>query len=382
MGCLISTMDDKESKNSRWSKLHTDLLVLVLKKLCFQDIIRFKAVCSSWNKAAQSYISSPSYSLHQAPCLMRQTHHKDGSFPHTLFSFTEKKIYILRDDITRVDSESCIGSSHGWMMILRKSNIPVVVKNPFSLQRFKLPTVENLQITLYIDTAILLSDPFRSKNSNLSVVVVLYGGYKRLAFCNVAGEAWTQFFEARNGDEIVKSIQSHNGQLYVLSRDFCVQVWDFNHDPFPTKTRNLKPSPLLFIGHYPAYKYIRLAYLIESMGELLVVLRIVYYKLNHTKTVNFHVIKLDFKGEKWEKVENLQGRALLVGCPSISVSIKEFPEFEDNSIYFLDDNYNLSIGDMGVYNMGNKSIKPFDELDKLQETTSPKPSFWIVPNPW
>ncbi|BBG92586.1 F-box family protein with DUF295 [Prunus dulcis] len=59
----------------------------------------------------------------------------------------------------------------------------------------------------------------------------------------------------------------------------------------------------------------------------------------------------------------------------MSVSTRDFPELEENSIYFTD---GYGGHDNGVYNIGNKVVKPFDQLDKWKIDPPP---FWIVPNP-
>lgn len=45
--------------------------------------------------------------------------------------------------------------------------------------------------------------------------------------------------------------------------------------------------------------------------------------------------KLNFTSKKWEKVECLNDRALCLGDKqsAMSISTRDFPEFEENSIY-------------------------------------------------
>ncbi|KAF9610922.1 hypothetical protein IFM89_025732 [Coptis chinensis] len=97
-------------------------------------------------------------------------------------------------------------------------------------------------------------------------------------------------------------------------------------------------------------------------------------------TTGFVVSKLDISGPKWEPVENLNGRALFVGCnQSFSVSVSNFPGRIENSIYFTDDwnlmrSLNQVLCGYGVYHM------TVSELDKGYATKSriikPPPVWW------
>ncbi|KAF3457482.1 hypothetical protein FNV43_RR02140 [Rhamnella rubrinervis] len=78
-----------------WSDLPKEVLELVLKTLAFMDIVRFKAVCSSWNIAAQYYIASPFYipPRYSPPLLMRKGQEDDDEHPvRALYFFSVTEI--------------------------------------------------------------------------------------------------------------------------------------------------------------------------------------------------------------------------------------------------------------------------------------------------
>lgn len=85
------------------------------------------------------------------------------------------------------------------------------------------------------------------------------------------------------------------------------------------------------------------AYLVESSGDLLQVIREVEWEdvdAAHPPryyTSTFEVFKLDFSTRTWSQVNDLGGNALFLGHNrSISISTKDFSEFKQDCIYYLD----------------------------------------------
>lgn len=72
------------------------------------------------------------------------------------------------------------------------------------------------------------------------------------------------------------------------------------------------------------------------MGELLRVLQLKVTTDTNT-SLHFHIYKLNFTTKDWEEVDCLPGRALYLsdrGQPAMSLSTSNFPDLDDNSIYF------------------------------------------------
>ncbi|XP_008224103.1 PREDICTED: uncharacterized protein LOC103323860 [Prunus mume] len=161
-----------------------------------------------------------------------------------------------------------------------------------------------------------------------------------------------------------------NEQLFALAGDGSVEVG--------TSTKIEKAD---IMQDFSIYKYSTQNYLVESLGEIWYVGRVIGNFVNHEgivigqgnlpegfavicpyRTLRFYVLKLNITAKRI-------GR---------------------NSIYFTDDrwrNINFQLDsaedgygghDNGVYNIGNKVVKPFDQLDKWKIDPPP---LWIVPNP-
>ncbi|KAK9289053.1 hypothetical protein L1049_017524 [Liquidambar formosana] len=274
-----------ERKSSNWSHLHTNLLEPILKRLSFADVHRFKAVCSWWCWAAQSYISSnPSY----APWLMLPPKGETGSDIRCLFNLEENRVYPFKDLPEEVGESHCVGSSHGWLFYLDPKARPCLI-NPFSKSRIQLPSIVKVHGDLdrvdilvkqlhtrrsptrylfslkelrerFIAKAVLSSDPFRSESNNCCRVVVIHSEKSKLAFCRCGGDdPWTDLHGKR---DYYKNILFCNDQLYAFSSEYSVEVWDFR-ESFPARTMDVELSVL-----EPARSFaLSCLYLVESSGH-------------------------------------------------------------------------------------------------------------------
>ncbi|KAL5542549.1 hypothetical protein UlMin_010259 [Ulmus minor] len=417
------------STESNSFDLPTDLLQLVLSKLTsFQDILRFRAVCSSWNTAAKSHIASPSLSLSpQTPWLMLPSNQRDDSHSRSFFSFAEKKAYTFKNVFEGLDDAWCVGSSHGWLIIVdERANLFVL--NPFLEGRrrsFKLPSITNSNLSTmpalyiakhlrktFVSKAVLLFDQSQSKEFSFYVVII-YSFARKIAYCNHVEEGnWNELHPADENQSSYCDIVSHNGKLITLSSAYIVEVFEF-HKQGPVRVAKLEPtSPLVFDARTEKYlkdMYFSQTYLVESKDRRFVVSRFVGYFVNGDnepveeedllpdddtqplvypyRTLEFVVHEFDLTTNKSKKIESLEGQALFVGgSDSMLISTLDFPEYKENSIYFTDDNWIGMEGDYmygghdnGVYNLGTKVVKSCYGFD--DERIDPPP-FWTVPSPW
>ncbi|KAL6190390.1 hypothetical protein ACLB2K_036788 [Fragaria x ananassa] len=111
------------------------------------------------------------------------------------------------------------------------------------------------------------------------------------------------------------------------------------------------------------------------------------------RTVSFEVFKVNLTNSQLEKVECLDDRVLFFDLiQSVSLSTRDFPALERNSIYFTVDRWsmmrrvgkgegNTAYGghDIGVYSVEDGVVKPFDEINN--ERILDPPPFWILPWP-
>ncbi|CAB4294568.1 unnamed protein product [Prunus armeniaca] len=99
---------------NKWTdELPAELLELIVKKLAwnFVDLIRFKAVCSSWNRAARSYTSAPyrTQLCPQYPWLKLFTQRDEQKYPwpshdhhsRCFFSLADNNVYKMDWDASQ-----------------------------------------------------------------------------------------------------------------------------------------------------------------------------------------------------------------------------------------------------------------------------------------
>uniref|UniRef100_A0A2N9FZ77 F-box domain-containing protein n=1 Tax=Fagus sylvatica TaxID=28930 RepID=A0A2N9FZ77_FAGSY len=395
-------------KKRRISDLPAELLEVILTKLPFVDNIRSSAVCSSWNSATtQTPLCA------QTPWLMLPSDQEHDFTTCRFFNLAENKVYKMKNVFEGLGYDVwCVGSSHGWLVILDDEANPHLF-NPFSRVQIQLPlftdelaNVNNLRKS-FITKAILLADPSRS-NDFVVVMIYDYDFASRLAFYKQGDKTWTKLVGA-NQDYC--DIICHDNQLYALADNRSVEVWEFQSSS-PTKIMSIEPSmQLKDVEKFPRNNNISTKfYLVKtSNDDVLFIERFIgnfvnaqgfvvdeSYLLSSNdtqplvcpyRTKMFFVFKLDFKLKRWEKVESLKDQVVFLGGnQSMSVSSHDLSECKPNSIYFTDDRWyemdldNLYGGhDLGLFNLDNESIKPFyhSDLEKIDP-----PPFWITPNPW
>ncbi|ONI30045.1 hypothetical protein PRUPE_1G228100 [Prunus persica] len=355
---------------NKWTdELPADLLELIVKKLAwnFVDIIRFKAVCSSWNRAARSYTSAPYHTQlpPQYPWLKLFTQRDKQQYPwpshdhHSwcFFSLADNNVYKMDWDTSQGfgfhdRAVSFLGSSHGWLVV--RENKP--------------PRGSS------IHKVVLSSDP--SRNNNF-VVVHGRGGDNAAAWTDLGGYPWYG-----NSDIVFHN----NGHLFALWIDHSIKVWDFGdtcNDNIPTKIMNFQPSmDLNVIGGGSMTKDER--WFVDSMGHLLLVGRESSENDSRSGAVEFYIYKLNIAAKTWEKVECLPDCALFLGRnqPAMSLSTQELPRLKENSIYEWklqkDCDYNFDIH-VEVYNLETKLVKPY-YTTRVPKSASCSPPVWIVPS--
>ncbi|KAF3456686.1 hypothetical protein FNV43_RR01340 [Rhamnella rubrinervis] len=375
------------NSNKEWSELQTDVSELILKKLALVEIFRFRAVCSSWKIAAESYISSQSYNpSRKTPWLMLgMDKHND---PFYLFNLTESKCYRVRSIFKFYYRRFwCLGSSDGWLLLFQETGETHLV-NPFSGAEIQLPWMSTLvkyeNMMSHDDVggkAVFSSDPCRSNNFS---VAFMYSDHKwphRLAFCDCGDESWRL---TSMKHQCYADVICYKDNVYAISPTRAVvDIWDILSQ-FPKKvvdyvTPRVSRSLLDQWGWLPLRNHVQIicqmTTLVKSMGEILVVDRIMVAN-NFWSTIGFSVSKLDCGGERNRTlpVQTLPDLALFVGpLSAASVSTQDCPELEPNSIYFVDHDC------LGVYDLKQRKINRNRHAmwKNIGYSTA-----WVIPNPW
>ncbi|XP_042493467.1 putative F-box protein At5g55150 [Macadamia integrifolia] len=367
-----------------WSQLLSELLELILDQLtCLSDHLRLASVCSSW----RSITISNRCSHRLLPFLMLPPG-DNSTETRPFFNLSSCKISELH--IPNIHQKWCCGSSHGWLVTVDESIGEIQLFNPVSGGSIVLPSLSTFSYPQhnfepefssnkhYIHKAILSSNPHRTSNY---VVVAIVTNTKMLAYWKPGADRWTTIRSKKwvHFEDFIY----HKGLLYAVSNNGPVVTYDFSSEP---------PIAREIIGRPPEGRTCDLYYLVESLGELLLVLR--HYKwlaldyddydVIRFKTMKFQVRKLDESKRKWIQMESIGDRILFLGNSySISLPAQEFPECRGNSIYFNDDyDYgpyeppSKGYHDIGVFNFESHHVEPFLELPP---PILRSPTFWFTP---
>ncbi|XP_010025826.2 F-box protein SKIP23 [Eucalyptus grandis] len=261
-----------------------------------------------------------------------------------------------------------------------------------------------------ISKAVLSANPNDDAEGKSCWVVAIFGIESKLAFCSCKDfdgvGMWTEL--AGDGGPY-SDVTFYQGTLFALRDSGFVEAWDFNRD-HPMKITEINSSfPRKSAEAERALRNVCFtnAYLVEAASELLLLVRFTGYFVNRhgvpveeddflteedmdtsvrpSRTLYFHVYVLDMNSEEWVWLDSIGNRAIFVGrSHSRSVSARDFPELETNSVYFTDDNWDPeehgdSYGgqDMGVYSLKSGKVK---EICELGSDRIDSPPLWVFPS--
>ncbi|MCD7470032.1 hypothetical protein HAX54_009594 [Datura stramonium] len=371
------------------SELSIDLLELIYSNIssCI-DMFQFRAVCSSWRLASKNLKLSP---------LLKLPSPKSDDKTIFLLSPNNNTIQEFKNVPYKLqESHVCVGSSHGWLIVLDKKS-KFFLLNLFARTQIPLPNCSN------ITKAVLSANPSHNKDY---IVVSIHNNSYCLAFFGHGNQEWT---EIKDGDyttnKMYFDVVFSENFLYVLREKGSVDIWDFHQDcSFPKKHTSIQPSgPTKFTNskrYYPIELFSDTLYLVLSSDDILLVVRHIGEFVTEDggvihegecdsvcsyRTVKFDVYKMDMNREKWLEVNSLNDHILFLGGnQSFSVLAKDHPGYKANSIYFTDDywdrineDYMYGGHDMGVFSLEDGCVKQFCEIG-LQKIEPPP--FWVYPD--
>eukprot|EP00262_Sarcandra_glabra_P004939 TRINITY_DN16177_c0_g1_i1.p1 TRINITY_DN16177_c0_g1~~TRINITY_DN16177_c0_g1_i1.p1 ORF type:complete len:422 (+),score=31.52 TRINITY_DN16177_c0_g1_i1:88-1266(+) len=382
------------------SDFSIDLIELIFERLTFfPDMVRCGAVCRSWRSL---FVKSPHHVALQFPLLFIPG---DGN----LLTLNDSKISMLMLEKIHAEENLIVGTFEGWLIMVDR-RLDCYVVNPFSQDfKFQLPSFTTIpEITevkctesgtiefifkgkdltgadytlfasedlyeYYVHKIILSSNP---ASSSEFMAMSILSDKAELAFCRSGDLKWT----------FIKSQWSYNDVIYYKDKFYAVtfrgEVVTCDIGPPALVTRLELP----YIGWSWGYSN---KYLVESDGELLLVVRFVDDKYVEApyKTTGFSIFKLDTSGPSWSPVNSLGNQILFLGinCSlSVSASDSDFSGCEANHIYFTDDNkdfnHNLPWGghDLGMFNLEDGTFKLLFQSDTQRIWPPP---IWITHVPW
>ncbi|ESR57181.1 hypothetical protein CICLE_v10023779mg, partial [Citrus x clementina] len=214
--------------SSNWSDLNDDILISILARLSPLEIICASMVCSSWNRIA--------------PWLLLPSETEEAR--------NRAKIYKLKNRVCKDFGKwRCIGSSHGWLILLDHERSCPFLLNPFSSTRILLPPPETIaDIVGYLDGegyyATPSSHPYLRKKYG---AIVIYNNKSKLAFWKHGEVTWHNF----------------NG----ASQSGTVEAWDFKQHVPAMLMRVTAPLP----GRPEdmTTPVVVNSYVVESLGSIL-----------------------------------------------------------------------------------------------------------------
>ncbi|XP_058203106.1 F-box protein SKIP23-like [Rhododendron vialii] len=366
-----------------WAELHQDLLAFIAKRIgLLEDFISFARVCKSWCSVAVKRNFNGS---RQTPWLMLAGEEEEEaenlitSDYRRFISITNGEL-IGRIMLPEAKGKRCL-ESLGWFVTISETG-DMSLLNPMSRVQISLPHITTFKnyveglptIFNIVQKAVLSSVP--SPSSKDYALMVIYEG------CLYPGAIlWARRW----------------------GKDFCLRRLGSN----PTKARE--------VGQIGAPKFIgpKQLYIVESQGELLIVVRDgcdisfadekdhesfmkgsleeTLYNFDepriHYGVQEFRVFKVDLLSDGWtsELIQSLGDNALFLGdSSSISIEASKFPGIRPNCIYYTDDNWEAYIyskqgggKDTGIYNLEDRSRTAFYQGVSRSRVCPP---LWVSPS--
>ncbi|CAO2204321.1 unnamed protein product [Urochloa humidicola] len=287
-----------------WAGLPADLLIEFAVRLTVTDWLKFSAVCTAWNQAAETALSSGRRPRPEPPWLMLA----GSADPATagFFSFQDGCCRTATLPEPAIQRRIWIGSAHGWV-VTADLECALHLLNPVTGAQLPLPCIttmgycqvlprtddqagirfvfrdrsflavhwpdNRMQAQESVETpgdqmpqrffrkAVPLRDP---ASSGGYLIMMIHGPMRHLAFCRQSDAAWVILPSPYLFEDVI----AYKGQIYAVTRCGVVLVWE--PDGVTFKSRVVVPEH----NEGDEYVYFR-KYLAESLdGDLVLVWRV------------------------------------------------------------------------------------------------------------
>ncbi|PIA58616.1 hypothetical protein AQUCO_00500510v1 [Aquilegia coerulea] len=389
---------EKSTNPSRWSELLPDLLLLIASYINCADYVRVRAVCLSWKSALPR---KPQFPWLLLPMFNNNT----ISESHCgFFDLLDEKVYKLElPEIVRM-GKRCWGSPHGWLIIMHEKGTLFSLLNPLTRVRIRLPLLvfpsyllEKGHIIRSIDNifdfdivkAVLFANP--SEITDFIVMVIMKEGPCGLAFFRFGTESWIRIKDTEG--IVFHDVVCFNGQFFAVDEHANVYICDLGASPNICRVAG---PPETVEDDESEHNY-----LVESARGFLLVHRYCEHIQDTSLYLSYYftVHKLDLSNLKWCELEDIGDQVLFLGTNgSFSLSARDHPGCEENSIYYTDDKRckNRSPGesksrncciigaDLGVFHLAGGNVEPLPNLSvpkPLHGEYMFPPPVWITPSP-
>ncbi|CAN6546814.1 unnamed protein product [Malus baccata var. baccata] len=345
-----------------WAGLPRELILSLAERMgSLEEFIVFGAVCKSWRSVAtkENYFTCELGPKHQVPLLILPQ--EKGAATRKCYNLKKRKICQL--NLSELEDKLFL-SSLGWLLTVSKKDLKFCLIHPLNHARIELPRpVPNMAPSLLFNFSIRKFVLSTSPSWTSNFIVMVYQS-QTVSFCRPGhSEHWISVCLHTPG--ILNDLTYYEGQLYAVNYYGHVFICDIE-DPKQAEVRIVAPQfPKEYLG---PMMQIKVAYLVESAGDLLVVLCFFNPKTKFHATTGCRVFKVPFSdGSSWldSEVKNLGNRSLFLcrNASSFSVEASDCSGWKPNCIYFMN-NKRASLRvdmDMGIFNMDDGQIeRPFD----------------------
>ncbi|XVF68063.1 hypothetical protein PTKIN_Ptkin10aG0173100 [Pterospermum kingtungense] len=407
-----------------WDKLPGEIWSLIFQRLQLVDRLNASLACKEWNSTLKQTVQ-PVWML-----LFSDFIRKDSDYV-TYFDLSEGTLGKIISPKSVAGKETCVfGASKGWFALTKEmeNNLQLLfLFDPISEIRILLPPVS----TMTMHGEIKIS----SKDASQSVVAATFDEGKTLALCRPEDNKWT-VFEGLGDKYRFSRILFCDGILYALvdtlvEEDSSLQFQTHymklvGGDDDDDVILKLIPSegfldigPPFILGHpieevdLFADNCLAIPYMVESNGELLVVVKILGVSiveddsstdqtdssdetdaddlspslLSYFRVERFEVFKVEASDTlAVTRLSTLDDRTLFIdGVDSLSITAGE--NFSKNCIYFLEDGFEYNSDwrvepimisrESGVFHLDDGRIeRSFPSLDVIKRDRN----LWFFPN--
>uniref|UniRef100_A0ACD5V8H4 Uncharacterized protein n=1 Tax=Avena sativa TaxID=4498 RepID=A0ACD5V8H4_AVESA len=292
-----------------WSSFSQDMLRLICSLLPLADVPRFAAVCRHWSSCA-----FPVYPADTAPVLLNTMVTGAGSSVRCYHPFLHKMFVLATPPQTRLPQGSRVFSAAADGCLMLRTPRKTIMFAPLlhdGGSMFETPQRED-------DEGFMCCAPSEQHHcDDRRKIFAVYPELGTMKIQNWDGGRWKSLHIGETFFRMSCNPVMHRGKLYCLGQEGNLGVYD------PSKIRWRVLSKPASFGSEFQYKN---CYLVESQGELLAALT------DNVRMPAIHVLRLDEKKMKWQKMESLDGRSLFTGTMS-SLLVARPPQSMANKVF-------------------------------------------------
>ncbi|CAA0825460.1 Unknown protein [Striga hermonthica] len=350
-------------------------------------------------------LTSPEKINQSSPLLMLQPVYEAGAactaattMTYKFYSLAENRVVTMKVPQMHGDLNFRGSSGGGWVSLVQPETHDLLLYNPISRRRIKLPPSYGSSVDL--NRAPILHKSFLScspDTENCVAVSLTYCGDSMAVCCPLSSDSW-KWFGTNSKDnyylDCVYCTTQHT--LFALTDNFQLEAWDLTaaspklirimgefSSILREKEKKNKNTNKKLLQSRDDLTCWHQYHLVIAGEDLLVVTQYIMLSVDSdglyvdfeteesafglpARTIDFNVHRYDREDGDLKYVEgsNLGGWALFVGNYNHSVALRasDFPELKPNSIYFTDplEWWCRSRGnhDMGIFSYEDKTVSP------------------------